>query len=183
MKKKTIIAFMAAIVLSICTPLSADAALGGMHGAGNCFTTDCKGQGCGHGQGQGQGRRQGQCQFTDSNGDGICDNYKDADGDGICDNYKDADGDGICDRNSCNSNGKNNTAGIPKSITLKRGKSKTLRPSTSQMASSGRITYRSSNKAVAAVNKKGKVTGKQKGRTIISVKSGTKTIKCKVKVK
>ncbi len=173
MKKKTIIAFMAAMVLSICTPLSADAALGGMHGAGNCLTTDFRGQGCGHGQGQGQGqgRRQGQCQFTDSNGDGICDNYKDADGDGIC------------DRNSCNSNGKNNKAGIPKSITLKRGKSKTLRPSTSQMASSGRITYRSSNKAVAAVNRKGKVTGKQKGRTIISVKSGTKTIKCKVKVK
>jgi len=167
MKKKTFIAFIAAMVLSISAPLSADAAVGGMYGAGNCFSTGCRGQACG----QGQGRRQGQCQFTDSNGDGICDNYTDTNGDGIC------------DTNSGNSNRKNNAAGIPKSITLKRGKSKTLKPSANQMASSGKITYRSSNNTVATVNKKGKVTGKQKGRTIINVKSGTKTIKCKVKVK
>ena len=59
--------------------------------------------------------------FTDANGDGVCDNYvtgqcgagfADTDGDGVCDNcgaeqcgagFTDADGDGICDNreNGC----------------------------------------------------------------------------------
>ena len=54
--------------------------------------------------------------FTDANGDGVCDNYvtgqcgagfADTDGDGVCDNcgaeqcgagFTDADGDGVCDK-------------------------------------------------------------------------------------
>jgi rubredoxin len=78
------------------------------NGSGNCSGygrmnfTDANGDGicdnCGNGT-----------KFTDANGDGICDscgsraNYADADGDGICDNRgngqgcTDADGDGVCD--------------------------------------------------------------------------------------
>lgn len=45
------------------------------------------------------------------------------------------------------------------------------------------ITYTTSNKKVAVVNAKGKITGKKKGTAVITVKSGKKSVKCKVTVK
>ena len=46
-----------------------------------------------------------------------------------------------------------------------------------------KITYTTSNKKVAVVNAKGKITGKKKGTAVIMVKSGKKSVKCKVTVK
>lgn len=46
-----------------------------------------------------------------------------------------------------------------------------------------KITYKSSNKKVAAVNAKGVVTGKKAGKATISVKANGKTVKVKVTVK
>ena len=43
--------------------------------------------------------------------------------------------------------------------------------------------WKSSNNKIATVDKKGKITAKKKGTTIITVKSGKKTVKCKVTVK
>lgn len=45
-----------------------------------------------------------------------------------------------------------------------------------------KITWKSSNKKVATVTKKGKVTGKKVGKATISAKIGKKTIKCRITV-
>ncbi len=44
-------------------------------------------------------------------------------------------------------------------------------------------SWTSSNKNVAAVNSKGVITAKKKGTAVITVKSGTKKVTCKVTVK
>ena len=49
--------------------------------------------------------------------------------------------------------------------------------------SADKITYKSSNAAVAAVNAKGQVTAKKKGTAVITVKSGKKSVTCKVTVR
>lgn len=46
-----------------------------------------------------------------------------------------------------------------------------------------KVTWKSSNKKVATVTQKGKVTGKQEGKATISAKVGKKTLKCKITVK
>jgi hypothetical protein len=48
---------------------------------------------------------------------------------------------------------------------------------------SGKFTFKSANKKIAAVNAKGVVKGKSKGKTYIKVKANGKTLKFKVKVK
>ena len=73
--------------------------------------------------------------------------------------------------------------GVPKKLTLKRKKSKTLKPVLTPKNSTQKITFKSSNKKVATVNAKGKITAKKKGTAVITVKSGKITAKCKVKVK
>lgn len=47
---------------------------------------------------------------------------------------------------------------------------------------SKKVTWKSSNKKVASVSKKGKVTGKKKGTAVITAKVNKKTYKCKVTV-
>ena len=54
----------------------------------------------------------------------------------------------------------------------------TRNPATSQQG----ITYSSSNKKIATVNKKGYITGVKSGTATITVKSGSKSVKIKVKV-
>lgn len=73
--------------------------------------------------------------------------------------------------------------GVPAAKTLKRKKSFTLKPKLTPKDSSYKITYKSSNKKVATVTAKGKVTAKAKGTAIITVKSGTVSVRCKVTVK
>ena len=67
---------------------------------------------------------------------------------------------------------------------LKKGKSYQIRKRLPDNTASNRITYRSSRKAVAAVNDKGKVTAKKKGTAIITVKTfNGKKAKLKIIVK
>ena len=46
-----------------------------------------------------------------------------------------------------------------------------------------KITYRSSNTKIATVTFTGRITAKKKGTAYIYMKSGSKTVKCKVVVK
>ena len=68
-------------------------------------------------------------------------------------------------------------------ILAKKGKSFQLRVTLTPVTSQQKVTYKSSNSKVAAVNLKGKIVAKKKGTATITVKSGNKKITCKVKVK
>lgn len=74
-------------------------------------------------------------------------------------------------------------SGIVKTLRLNRKQKTTLKPVRFPLTSTEKITYKSSNSKVASVNSKGQITAKKKGITIITVKSGKKTVKCKVTVK
>ena len=74
-------------------------------------------------------------------------------------------------------------SGIPSKQTLKKGKSITWKVKLNPSNSDDKITYTSSNKKVAAVDSKGKITAKGKGTAIITVKSGKVSVKCKITVK
>ena len=74
-------------------------------------------------------------------------------------------------------------SGVARTLRLNRKQKATLKPVRSPLTSTEKITYKSSNSKVASVNSKGRITAKKKGTTIITVKSGKKTVKCKVTVK
>lgn len=74
-------------------------------------------------------------------------------------------------------------SGVAKTLRLNRKQKTTLKPVLSPLTSTEKITYKSSNSKVASVNSKGQITAKKKGTTVITVRSGTKTVKCKVTVK
>ena len=71
---------------------------------------------------------------------------------------------------------------MPKSISLKVKKKISLKATVAPVTSKQGSTYSSSNKKVATVSKKGVITAKKKGTATITVKSGKKTVKIKVKV-
>lgn len=73
--------------------------------------------------------------------------------------------------------------GVKSSLTLKVKKTAILKPVLAPKNSTEKITYKSSNTKVATVNSTGKITAKKKGTAYIYVKSGSKTVKCKVVVK
>ena len=68
-------------------------------------------------------------------------------------------------------------------VSIKKGKSYTLKPKLSFARKADKVTYKSSNKKIATVSRKGVVKGKKKGTVTITIKSGKVTKKCKVKVK
>ena len=71
-----------------------------------------------------------------------------------------------------------------KTLTLKKGKSATLKVSLPKNTASYKKTFTSSNKSVATVSSSGKVTAKKAGTATITVKTfNGKTYKCKVTVK
>lgn len=74
-------------------------------------------------------------------------------------------------------------SGVARTLRLNIKQKATLKPIRSPLTSTEKITYKSSNSKVASVNSKGQITAKKKGTTIITVKSGKKTVKCKVTVK
>lgn len=74
-------------------------------------------------------------------------------------------------------------SGVVKTLRLNRKQKATLKPALSPLTSTEKITYKSRNSKVASVNSKGQIAAKKKGTTIITVKSGKKTVKCKVTVK
>lgn len=67
-----------------------------------------------------------------------------------------------------------------KSLTMSVGDAKTLKASTSLK---GKIKWSSSNKKVASVSKKGKVSAKKAGTAVITAKLKSKKVKCKITVK
>lgn len=73
--------------------------------------------------------------------------------------------------------------GVTKKITLAKGKKYKLTPVLKPLTSQDKITYTSSNKKVATVDKKGNIQAKGKGTAKITVKSGKKKAICTVTVK
>ena len=73
--------------------------------------------------------------------------------------------------------------GVPATKTLKKGKSFTIKPKLTPSGAEAKITYSSSNKKVATVNAKGKVTAKGKGTAVITVKAGSIVRTCEIIVK
>jgi hypothetical protein len=73
--------------------------------------------------------------------------------------------------------------GVPTSKSLKKGKSYKLNAKLNPKNSDEGLTYSTSNKKVAVVDKKGKITAKGKGTAKITVKSGSKKVVCVVTVK
>ena len=73
--------------------------------------------------------------------------------------------------------------GVPATKTLKKGKSFTIKPKLIPSGAEAKITYSSSNKKVATVNAKGKVTAKRKGTAVITVRAGSIVRTCEIIVK
>lgn len=73
--------------------------------------------------------------------------------------------------------------GVKSALTLKVKKTAVLKPVLTPRNSTEKITYRSSNTKIATVTSTGRITAKKKGTAYIYVKSGSKTVKCKVVVK
>ena len=70
-----------------------------------------------------------------------------------------------------------------KSVSVKKGKTVTLKPVVTPSYSDDKINYKSANKKIATVTAKGVVKGIKKGKTTITIKSGKKSVKIKVTVK
>lgn len=73
--------------------------------------------------------------------------------------------------------------GIAKTLNLKKRQKASLHPILTPLTSIEKVTYKSSNSKIATVNSKGQITAREKGTVIITVKSGSKSVKCKVTVK
>ena len=67
-------------------------------------------------------------------------------------------------------------------LTLKKGRSYTLRTTVAPVTSQEKVTFKSSNSKVVSVNLKGKIYAKKKGRARITVCSGKKSRVCVVTV-
>ena len=74
-------------------------------------------------------------------------------------------------------------SGVPKTKTISKGKSFTIKAEATPKNTDENISYTSSNTKVATVTSKGVVKGMNKGTTTITVKSGSKKMSCKVIVK
>ena len=68
-------------------------------------------------------------------------------------------------------------------LTLKKGKTFTIKTELTPLTSQEKITYKSSDKKVAKVSKTGKIKAVKEGKTVITVKSGNVMVKVKVSVK
>ena len=74
-------------------------------------------------------------------------------------------------------------AKVGKKVTLSRKAKLSLSTVVAPVTSKQKVTYSTSNKKVATVSSKGVITAKKKGTATITVKSGSKSVKIKVKVK
>lgn len=73
--------------------------------------------------------------------------------------------------------------GVPKTKTVNRGKTFTIKAVATPRNTDEKVTYRSSNEKIATVTSKGVVKGIRKGTATITVQSGSKKLTCKVTVK
>lgn len=76
-----------------------------------------------------------------------------------------------------------NMKGVASAKTLKKGKSFAIKAKLVPSGAEAKISFKSSNKKVAIVNAKGKVTAKGPGTAVITVKAGSITKTCKITVK
>ena len=67
-------------------------------------------------------------------------------------------------------------------LSLKVKKKLSLTATVAPVTSKQKVAYSTSNKSIATVNAKGVITAKKKGTVTITVKSGKKKVKVKVKV-
>ncbi len=74
-------------------------------------------------------------------------------------------------------------SGVPKKLTIKKGKQVALNPVITPVTSQEKVTYATSKKKVAIVSGKGIITAKAKGTAKITVKSGAKKAVVMVTVK
>ena len=70
----------------------------------------------------------------------------------------------------------------PKNVNLKAKQKLALQTTITPVTSKQKVTYKSSNKKIVTVNSKGVITAKKNGTATITVKSGKKSVKIKVKV-
>lgn len=73
--------------------------------------------------------------------------------------------------------------GMPKNLKLKKNQTVTLKAAAAPLTSLQKLKYKSSNKKIVTVTSKGVIKAKKKGKAVITVQSGSKTVKCKVTVK
>lgn len=73
--------------------------------------------------------------------------------------------------------------GVPKKLNLKTKKKSLLKPVLNPITCTDKVTYKTNNKKVATINSKGQITAKKKGKAVITVKAGKKTVKCTITVK
>lgn len=73
--------------------------------------------------------------------------------------------------------------GVPKTKTLSRRKTFTIKAVATPRNTDEKVTYKSSNSRIATVNSKGVVKGVRKGTAVITVQSGSKKLTCRVTVK
>ena len=69
-----------------------------------------------------------------------------------------------------------------RNVTLKVKGKRTLMALISPITSKDKVTYKTSNKKIATISRKGVITAKKAGKAVITVKAGKKTVKVKVKV-
>lgn len=74
-------------------------------------------------------------------------------------------------------------SGIARTLNLKRRQTMTLKPVVTPLTSLQRVIYASSNRNVAVVNSRGKITAMRRGTAVITVRSGNRTVRCKVTVR
>ena len=74
-------------------------------------------------------------------------------------------------------------SGLPRTITLKRGTTMTLKPILTPFTAGEKIAYTSSDKRKVSVNSKGVVKGLKAGKVRVTVKSGEQKLVITVTVK
>lgn len=72
---------------------------------------------------------------------------------------------------------------VPKKLTLNKKKSYQLKPVIEPITCTQKIKYKTSNKKIAKINSKGKITAVKKGTAKITISVGKKKIVCKITIK
>lgn len=73
--------------------------------------------------------------------------------------------------------------GMPMNLKLKKNQTVTLKAAAAPLTSLQKLKYKSSNKKIVTVTSKDVIKAKKKGKAVITVQSGSKTVKCKLTVK
>ena len=72
---------------------------------------------------------------------------------------------------------------VPKTLELEKGVVYSFEPTIYPITSGDKTIYKSNNKKIVTIDSKGRIKTKKKGKATITIKSGKKSVKCKIKVK